>query len=59
MKIKALYGIAGIDYTFSKGGVYDVTSDIGNDLVKGGLAVEVKTDERAKVTPVETAKTKK
>lgn len=42
MKIKALFAIAGFDYTYQKGGEYDVDKERGLDLVKAGLAIEIK-----------------
>lgn len=59
MKIRALIGIAGSAYTFSRGVEYDVTDEVGNDLVKAGHAIEIKTEERATVAPKENGKARR
>ena len=59
MRIKTLVGIAGADYTYQRGIEYDVTDEIGSDLVRAGHAVEVKVEERAKIEVSEKAKARR
>lgn len=56
MKIKALLGVAGRDYSLQKGGEYDMPDEIAKDLIRAGHAIELKTEERATVAPTEKAK---
>lgn len=59
MRIKALVGIAGSDHTYQRGVEYDVSDEVGNDLIRAGHAVEVKVEERAKIEVSEKAKARR
>ena len=43
MKIKILKGCSGLNFSYKKGDVVDVTNEVGKDLVEGNLAEEIKT----------------
>ncbi len=58
MKIKMIVSCATPDACYSKNREYDVTDEIGNDLVRAQYAAEVRQTETAKVKPPENAKTK-
>jgi hypothetical protein len=59
MRIKMLIGCAGPDVAYSNGHEYDVTKEVGEDLVRAGHAFEITTrSETASVKPIETAKKK-
>ena len=59
MKIKALIGIATPTDCYSKGGEYVVDDKVGSELVKAGHAIEIKGEERAKVSVPEKAKSRR
>lgn len=43
MQIKLLKGVSGVDFSYAPDEVVDVDKALAQDLIDGGLAIEVKT----------------
>jgi len=56
MRIKMLIGCAGPDQAYNNGHEYEVTKEVGDDLIRAKFAFEIRTPtENAKVKPQEKA----